>query len=146
MARATVADRLNHILVEIDLIRSFVAHAGDGHVGDRMLRRAVERSLEIVSEASRHIPAELQSAHPEIPWRSIADIGNVLRHGYDQIADHRIWAVVEQHLEPLESAVRAMLEQTTVAITWLHDASPSWRLDEGQTHPVNADDAAASLP
>ena len=105
MAGATVADRLNHILAEIDLISSFVDHSG----GDRMLRRGVERSLEIVSEASRHIPAELQSAHPEIPWRSVADIGNVLRHGYDQIADQRIWAVIEQHLEPLESAVRAML-------------------------------------
>ena len=113
MARATVADRLDHILAEIDLIRSFVAHSGGGHVGDRMLRRAVERSLEIISEASRHIPAELRSAHPDIPWRSVADIGNVLRHGYDQIADHRIWAVVEQHLEPLERAVRAMLEQTS---------------------------------
>ena len=114
MARATVADRLKHILDEIDLIRSFVAHSsGDGRVGGRMLRRAVERSLEIVTEASRHIPAELQSAHPEIPWRSVADIGNVLRHGYDQIGDHRVWAVVEQDLEPLESAVRAMLEQTS---------------------------------
>ena len=75
-----------------------------------MLRRAVERSLEIISEASRHIPTDLQAAHPEIPWRSVADIGNVLRHGYDQIADHRIWAVVEQELE---KAVRAMLEDAS---------------------------------
>ena len=41
MARATVADRLNHILAEIDVIRSFVAHTGDGRVGGCMLRRAV---------------------------------------------------------------------------------------------------------
>jgi uncharacterized protein with HEPN domain len=43
----------------------------------------------------------------------VADIGNVLRHGYDQIGDHRIWAVVEQDLEPLEKAVRAMLDDAS---------------------------------
>lgn len=102
MAKATVADRIRHILDEIDLIRSFVdSGSGGGYRNDRMRRRAVERSLEIISKASRHIPAELQAAHPEIPWRNVADIGNVLRHGDDQIADRRIWAVAEHHLGPL---------------------------------------------
>lgn len=114
MARVPVVGRLRHILAEIELVRSFAAGRSlDDHRRDPMLRRAVERSLEIISEASRHIPADLQAAHPEIPWRSVADIGNVLRHGYDQIADHRIWAVVEQELEPLEKAVRAMLQDAS---------------------------------
>jgi uncharacterized protein with HEPN domain len=39
----------------------------------------------------------------------VADIGNVLRHGYDQVAGERIWPVVEEHLEPLERAVRDLL-------------------------------------
>ena len=114
MARVPAKDRLRHILAEIELVRSFVAGRSlDDHRRDRMLRRAVERSLEIISEASRHIPTDLQASHPEIPWRSVADIGNVLRHGYNQIADHRIWAVVEHELEPLEKAVRAMLEDAS---------------------------------
>lgn len=111
MARASVADRLRHILDEIEFLRSFTATKDAGEFqADRMLRRAVERSLEIISEASRHVPDTLRAAHPEIPWRSVADIGNVLRHGYDQIADRRIWAVVERELAPLERAVRAMLQ------------------------------------
>ncbi|MFO1037202.1 MAG: HepT-like ribonuclease domain-containing protein [Geminicoccaceae bacterium] len=110
MARASVHDRLRHVLDEIALIRSFVAERSrDDHRQMPMLRRAVERSLEIISEATRHIPAPMRAAHPEIPWRSVADIGNVLRHGYDQIADDRIWMVVEQNLDPLEWAVRSML-------------------------------------
>jgi uncharacterized protein with HEPN domain len=114
MARVPVAIRLRHILAEIELLRSFAAGRSlEDHRRDRMLQRAIERSLEIISEASRHIPTDLKAAHPEIPWRSVADIGNVLRHGYDQIADHRIWAVVEQELEPLEKAVRAMLEDAS---------------------------------
>lgn len=114
MARVPVADRLRHMLAEIELVRSFAAGRSlEDHRRDPMLRRAIERSLEIISEASRHIPADRRARHPEIPWRSVADIGNVLRHGYDQIGDHRIWAVVEQDLEPLEKAVRAMLDDAS---------------------------------
>ena len=111
MAPVPAVDRLRHILDEIALVRSFVAgrDAAAGHGRDPMRRRALERSLEIISEASRHIPTELRAAHPHIPWRNVADIGNVLRHGYDQIADARIWAAVQDDLGPLEQAVRAML-------------------------------------
>ncbi|MBB3978993.1 uncharacterized protein with HEPN domain [Rhizobium azooxidifex] len=50
--------------------------------GDRYLRAAYERFLEILSEASRHVPPDLKDAFPDIPWRRIADIGNHLRHAY----------------------------------------------------------------
>jgi uncharacterized protein with HEPN domain len=49
---------------------------------DRDIRQSVERSLEIISEASRHLPEDLKSMRPEIPWRQVADFGNVLRHIY----------------------------------------------------------------
>jgi uncharacterized protein with HEPN domain len=42
---------------------------------DRDTRQSVERSLEIISEASRHLSAELKLRKPEIPWRQIADFG-----------------------------------------------------------------------
>jgi uncharacterized protein with HEPN domain len=113
MAGASTADRLRHILDEIGLVRSFVAgKEPSGSRRDPLLRRAIERSPEIISEASRHVPADLRAAHPDIPWRSVADIGNVLRHGYDQIAEERIWAVVEHHLGPLERADQNMLGQS----------------------------------
>ena len=125
MARASVADRLRHILDEIELLRSFtVTTDAGGYQADRMLRRAVERSLEIISEASRHVPDTLRAKHPEIPWRSIADIGNVLRHGYDQIADRRIWAVVEREL-----ASHAELQAIVADYLQLAQASKSGRAE-----------------
>ena len=50
------------------------------------IRRAVERGIEIISEASRHLPNDLKAGHSEIPWGKVAAIGNVLRHEYDEIA------------------------------------------------------------
>jgi uncharacterized protein with HEPN domain len=54
--------------------------------GDWLLRRGVERGIEIISEASRRIPPELRAIRPEIPWTDIASIGNILRHKYHSIS------------------------------------------------------------
>jgi uncharacterized protein with HEPN domain len=81
----------------------------DRYLADPLMRRAVERCIEIVSEASRHIPPDRKAQHPEVPWRNIADIGNVLRHGY-QMVDHAIiWSVVQDHLPALRPVIEAML-------------------------------------
>jgi uncharacterized protein with HEPN domain len=56
------------------------------------IRRAVERGIEIISEASRHIPEDLKERHPHIYWREIAAIGNLLRHEYGRIDDRIMWA------------------------------------------------------
>ena len=45
---------------------------------DPDLAAAVERYLERLSEASRHVPQNLKDKHPKIDWRGVADIGNVL--------------------------------------------------------------------
>ena len=78
--------------------------------GDRMLKLALERNIEIISEASRHIPEDLRAQHPDIPWRKVRDIGNVLRHGYEIVDPHVIWLLVTEDLAPLKKAVEAMIE------------------------------------
>jgi uncharacterized protein with HEPN domain len=58
--------------------------------------------------ASRRIPAHLQSARPEIPWRRVMAIGNVLRHEYHGLSDRIIWGVVVDELPKLKIAVAAI--------------------------------------
>ena len=60
---------------------------------DRFLQAAFERFLEILSEASRHLPDELKRRAPEIPWRRIADMGNHLRHAYHRVDTEVLWNV-----------------------------------------------------
>lgn len=59
--------------------------------------RTVERSIEIISEASRHIPEELKAQFPDVPWQQIAGIGNVLRQDYEIVDDHITWDVAKVH-------------------------------------------------
>jgi len=76
---------------------------------DRRKRWLVERGLEIVSEASRHLPDSMKARHPEIPWAKVAGIGNVLRHEYQRIAHDILWRVVRDNLPPLERACQEEL-------------------------------------
>jgi uncharacterized protein with HEPN domain len=74
-----------------------------------VVQRAVERGLEIISEASRHLPAETKAAYPDLPWRQTAGIGNVLRHDYQRVEPRLIWNLLDGHLPELVAALRAML-------------------------------------
>jgi hypothetical protein len=58
----------------------------------------VERGVEIISEASRHLTDELKAHHPEIPWQKVAGIGKVLRHNYESIVAPVIWKLAQADL------------------------------------------------
>jgi uncharacterized protein with HEPN domain len=106
MARPTLADRARHILDAIAKIEAFTADKTfEDYLADDMRRHAIERCLEIASEASRHIPREMKARHAEIAWRGVADFGNVLRHDYPNVKDRRVWEIVIHDLGPLKAAV-----------------------------------------
>jgi uncharacterized protein with HEPN domain len=71
----------------------------------------VEPGIEIVSEASRRLTAEIKTRHPEIPWRKVAGIGNVLRHNYESIAPAVLWKLAHDDLAILDRACREELER-----------------------------------
>ena len=52
--------------------------------------------------------APVLSLAPDVTWKQIHGIGNILRHEYHRIADDVIWAVVTENLSPLKSAVEAI--------------------------------------
>ena len=85
---------------------------------DRRARQLVERNLEIVSEASRHLPGNLKEKEAGIDWKGIANIGNVLRHEYHASRAEILWEVCRRDLKPLRAAIRRIrrdLARTTNA-------------------------------
>lgn len=58
---------------------------------DRKIFHAVTRCLEIISEATRRLPDDLKARHLALPWRDIADAGNVYRHDYDNVAANFVY-------------------------------------------------------
>jgi uncharacterized protein with HEPN domain len=72
------------------------------------LRSAIERGIEVISEASRHLRSDLKAQHKEVRWKDIAGIGNILRHEYQHIDPAIIWKAVKNDLPPLKEALLAM--------------------------------------
>jgi uncharacterized protein with HEPN domain len=110
MARPSSVPRLTDMIEAIELVRNEMAGiALDAFESDRRKRWLVERGIEIISEASRHLPAALKARHPSIPWPKVAGIDNVLRHAYQQVAYDVLWDVVRDDLPPLENVCREEL-------------------------------------
>jgi tryptophan synthase alpha chain len=124
--RAPLA-RLQDILDQIGNIERFL----EGQTLADFLRKdilhlAVERALEIISEASRHVPDSAKAKHPEIPWQEIKTIGNILRHEYQRVDPEVVWETATKDLEPLRRAVERMKQEYMVT---QQQALPTTRID-----------------
>jgi len=73
-----------------------------------VLRSALERGIEVISEASRHLGREYKSRHKDVRWKDIAGIGNILRHEYQRIDGQIIWNAVKDDLPVLKKALLAI--------------------------------------
>jgi uncharacterized protein with HEPN domain len=103
--------RLRHIKDRIVAIKALLSGKTFDQVAvDGDARAALERHLEVVSEASRHIPEAWKAEYEDIPWRNIADLGNIIRHAYDEVDLGILWDISEKHLSELEYAVDALLK------------------------------------
>lgn len=102
--------RLEDILDSIDAIRGYM----DGVTlaafqSGGMPRDAVERRLTIISEAASKLGLLADRLAPDVPWKSIRNLGNFLRHEYDSLEVEVLWSICTKELEPLESACRDAL-------------------------------------
>ncbi len=84
----------------------------DAYLADRQLRRAVERSFEIVGEALSQLrKIDEPLAHSITDYRKIIGFRNVLIHGYGKVDDELTWAIVESHLPALTAELGTLLSR-----------------------------------
>ncbi len=110
MKPRNVSLRLNDMVEAAGHVRAVMDGVSiEAFESDWQKRWLVERGMEIISEASRHIPDSIKARHPAIPWHKVAGIGNVLRHDYERLAPDILWKLVRDDLPLLEQACRAEL-------------------------------------
>ena len=119
---------LRDILYHIELASRFVAGLDYAtfHNDERTVY-AVIRCLEIISEASRRLPAELKARHPSIEWKRMAGAGNIYRHDYEDVAARFVWETTQKELPPLRVVVMQELERQDAAPTAKMGAGPRLR-------------------
>jgi uncharacterized protein with HEPN domain len=77
---------------------------------EELIQSWIVHHIEIIGEAASNVSEQLRTRHPEIPWRRIVDMRNVLIHGYFGIDLSEVWRVVENDLPRLKEQVKGILE------------------------------------
>ena len=105
-------DYLRHILDEATFLMSKATGVTEQQfLCDDTLKRAFVRSLEIIGEASKKVPADLKEKCPEIEWRSMAGMRERLIHDYLGVDYDLVWDVVRNKMPRLGKAVEEVLKK-----------------------------------
>ena len=103
-------DRLRDILEAIEAIERHTAGGRERFDRDELVRTWCLKHVEIIGEAVARLSEDLRSRYATVPWRAIIGMRNTLVHGYFDVDWDAVWAVVENDLGKLRSAVEAILE------------------------------------
>jgi uncharacterized protein with HEPN domain len=75
-------------------------------VRDRKTLHAVFRNLEVLGEACRQMPRTIKTEYPQIDWRRIGDMRNIITHEYFGVDIEIAWRIIQKDLPVLEKQVR----------------------------------------
>ncbi|MEX2217862.1 MAG: DUF86 domain-containing protein [Phycisphaerales bacterium] len=100
---------LGHILEAIARVRRYTQGGRASFTADSLVQDGVVRNLEVIGEATKRLSEATRAGRPEIPWRQIAGMRDVLIHNYMGVDLNEVWNVVERDLGPLEEAARELL-------------------------------------
>lgn len=103
---------LKDILDCIEKIEKYIGNLSEMEfVEDDSVQDAVMRRLEIVGEAVKHLSPEIKSGHPEIPWKDVAGMRDILIHEYAGVQIERVWKTAKNDLPPLKLAILKLIEK-----------------------------------
>ncbi len=103
---------LHDVLEAIDRIAEFVgAMDFAAYQADEKTKAAVERKIQILTEAIIRLEEESPGAYPEIDQKGYRGMGNILRHSYHRVDDRIVWGTVKEDLPALTEAVKTILDR-----------------------------------
>ena len=100
----------------IDKILSYAQGGWDQFMSSPMEQDAVIRNFEILGEASKRVSKELKEKTPNIPWKKIGGLRDVLIHDYDVIDLEEVWKIVQQNIPGLKKSVEILISEKGITM------------------------------
>ena len=93
-------------IADLEMFTAEVDFEAFRHNREKVL--AVVKAIEILGEAVKKIPEDIRSHYPQIPWKAIAGMRDVLVHEYWGIDLNVVWATVQEGIPPLKITILEM--------------------------------------
>ena len=111
MKKRDVRVFLEDILESIEKIEEYTTDINEEEFYENtFVQDAVIRRLEIIGEAVKNIPDDFRVKFPDIPWRQIAGMRDVLIHAYFGVNLRRVWKVIKEDIPELKLKILKILE------------------------------------
>jgi uncharacterized protein with HEPN domain len=102
---------LEDMLVSMERIQEYIGELEFIQFKQRyMVVDAVIRNFEIIGEASKHIPGEIIAKYPEIPWKKMYGLRNIVTHEYFGIDYEMIWEIAKNDLPKNQKDLQRLIE------------------------------------
>ena len=69
------------------------------------------RALEIIGEATKHISDEVRLRYPEVPWKEMAGMRDVLAHDYFGVDEETVWLTANEKIPQLKPSIEKILAE-----------------------------------
>ena len=102
---------LAEIKQAVDSISALVSEPND--LESDVVQAAVFWNMTVIGEAVRSLPAEIRDREPEIPWKAIVGMRNLLVHAYFGIELEQVWRTISNDLPALGAAIDRLLENSS---------------------------------
>ena len=102
---------LTDIINSVDRIKDYTRNMNyDDFVEDRKTYDAVIHNLQIIGEATKQVPEIIRQKYPDIPWRQVAGLRDVIAHTYFMVNPEIVWNIINIELNPLQNCVALILQ------------------------------------
>jgi len=103
-------ERLLDMLEAIGDIERYASRGRSAFETDELLQTWVVRHLQIIGEAARALPSDVQGRAPDIAWSEIIGMRNILVHHYFDVDTDVVWQVIERDLPRLKTQIERLIE------------------------------------
>jgi len=76
-----------------------------------LVQDGIVRNLEIIGESVKNIPQEIRNIKPEIEWRKIAGLRDILIHAYFEIDLEIVWDIIKNKIPSLKEKILELLSE-----------------------------------